>query len=126
MVRKTHMAVEDYLEAILMIQKENHHVRSIDIAEHLEVKKPSVTYATQKLKELNYITMDENGFIILTESGFTIANQILNRHRLLTQFFMLLGVDEETAAKDACKIEHDLSETTFNAICMHAEKYGDN
>lgn len=124
MEKKTHMAVEDYLETILMLKEKNQTVRSIDIAEHLDVKKPSVTYATQKLKDLNHILMDENGFITLTESGFAIADRILKRHHLLTQFFMALGVDEATAAEDACKVEHDLSEVTFDAICKHAEKYG--
>ncbi len=124
MEQKTHMAVEDYLEAILMLTEKNRTVRSIDIAEHLNVKKASVTYATPKLKYLNYNVMDNHGFITLTESGLAIADSILRRPHLLTQFFMNLGVDVTIATEDACKVEHDLSEATFDAICKHAKKFG--
>ena len=113
---------EDYLEAMLMMREQHGYVRSIDIAAELGVTKPSVTYATKRLRENGYITMDKEGLITLTESGYTIASRIYERHKTLTAFFVRLGVDEETAREDACKVEHDLSEQTYNAIKRHAEK----
>ena len=115
--------VEDYLEAILMIKEEKGYVRSIDIAELLNVKKPSVTYATKMLKEKGYIIMDENNYIILTDSGMKIASDTLDRHRVLTKVFIMLGVDEEIAKKDACRVEHDLSPETYAAIERHVREY---
>lgn len=115
---------EDYLEAMLMMQEKNGYVRSIDIAEQLGVTKPSVSYATKRLRENGYITMDKDGLIRLTEQGYSIAQRMYSRHKLLTEFFVQLGVDEETAADDACKVEHDISETTFRAICRHAGQNG--
>lgn len=116
--------VEDYLEAILMIKEKKGNVRSIDVAEQLCVRKPSVTYATKMLKEKGYITMDESSQIILTEDGMKIASETLNRHRVLTKVFMMLGVDEKTAIKDACLVEHDLSPETYSAIEKHIKEYG--
>ncbi len=113
---------EDYLEAMLMMREQHGYVRSIDIAAELGVTKPSVSYATKRLRENGYITMDKEGLITLTESGYTIASRIYERHKTLTAFFVRLGVDEETAREDACKVEHDLSEQTYNAIKRHAEK----
>ena len=109
-------ASEDYLEAMLMMQKEHGYVRSIDIAEKLGVTKPSVTYATKRLRENGYITMDKDGLITLTEQGMSIASSMLDRHQTLTLFLMALGVDRETAEADACKMEHDISDSTFEAI----------
>lgn len=116
-----HKASEDYLEAMLMMQEKNGYVRSIDVAAQLGVTKPSVTYATKRLREAGYITMDSDAYITLTETGMEIAQRIYGRHKLLTEFFMHLGVDAQTAREDACKVEHDLSEETFNAICKHAK-----
>lgn len=113
-------ASEDYLEAMLMMKEKHGFIRSIDIAEELGVTKPSVTYATKRLRENGYITMDRNDLITLTDSGMKIAAQIYNRHKLLTEFFIRLGVEANTAREDACKVEHDLSEETFGAICRHA------
>ena len=118
---KIQKAAEDYLEAMLMMQESHGFIRSIDIAEHLHVTKPSVTYATKRLRGSGYITMDKDGLITLTDSGMEIADRIYTRHKLLSEFFVHLGVDEQTAREDACKVEHDLSETTFDAICRHAK-----
>ena len=113
-------AAEDYLEAMLMMQKKHGYIRSIDIAEFLGVTKPSVTYTTKRLKENGYITMDRDGLITLTASGLAIAENMLDRHHTLTRFLMALGIDAATAEADACKIEHDISQKTFDAICAHA------
>ncbi len=113
---------EDYLEAMLMMREKHGYVRSIDIAAELGVTKPSVSYATKRLRENGYITMDKEGLITLTEAGYAIASRVYERHRTLTAFFVRLGVNEETAREDACKVEHDLSEETYNAIKRHAEK----
>ena len=113
-------ASEDYLEAMLMMQKEHGYVRSIDIAEKLGVTKPSVTYATKRLRENGYITMDKDGLITLTETGMAVAAEMLKRHKALTKFLIMLGVDENTAQEDACKLEHDLSQQSFDAIYSHA------
>ena len=115
-------AAEDYLEAMLMMQQKHGYIRSIDIAEQLGVTKPSVTYTTKRLRESGHITMDRDGLITLTASGMAIAERMLDRHHTLTRFLMALGVDEETAESDACKLEHDLSQTSFDAICRHAWK----
>ena len=115
-------AAEDYLEAMLMMQKKHGYIRSIDIAEFLGVTKPSVTYTTKRLKENGYITMDKDGLITLTDAGMQIASKMLQRHRTLTRFLVSLGVEPETAEEDACKMEHDISDQTFKAICDHARK----
>ena len=113
-------AAEDYLEAMLMMQEQHGFIRSIDVAEQLHVTKPSVSYATKRLRENGYITMEADGRITLTESGLGIARRIYERHKLLTEFFVHLGVDRQTAREDACRVEHDISEKTFDAICRHA------
>ena len=115
-------ATEDYLEAMLMMQKKHGYIRSIYIAEFLGVTKPSVTYTTKRLKENGYITMDKDGLITLTDAGMQIASKMLQRHQTLTRFLVSLGVDPETAEEDACKMEHDISDQTFKAICDHARK----
>lgn len=123
--RVTHLKIqkasEDYLETMLMLQESRGYIRSIDIAEHLGVTKPSVSYATKRLRENGYITMDKDGLITLTESGMAIAKSMFQRHKLLTEVFVKLGVEPDIAAEDACKIEHDLSQSTFDAICRLAE-----
>ena len=120
-----HRAAEDYLEAMLMMREQHGYIRSIDVAEHLGVTKPSVTYATKRLKQNGFITIDRDGLITLTESGMEIADRIYTRHKTLTELFMRIGVDEKTAREDACKVEHDLSEKTFAAICEHVAKQKD-
>ena len=114
---------EDYLEAMLMMQEKHGFIRSIDIAAELGVTKPSVSYATKRLRENGYITMDKDGLITLTPAGMEIASRVYDRHKTLTQFFMHLGVDEKTAREDACKVEHDLSEETFRCMKAHYMNY---
>lgn len=118
---KIRKSAEDYLEAMLVMQERHGYIRSIDIATELNVTKPSVSYATKRLRENGYITMDKEGLITLTEKGLEIAESMYERHRLLTQFFVRLGINEDVAREDACKIEHDLSEETFRAIKNHVE-----
>ncbi len=113
---KIQKAAEDDLEAMLMLKEQKGYIRSVDIAQMLDVKKPSVTYSTKRLRENGYITMSNDGLISLTESGMEIANRIYTRHKVLTLFFIKLGVPEEIAREDACKVEHDLSPETFEAI----------
>ena len=119
---KIQKSAQDYLETMLMLHQSRGQVRSIDVAEHLGVTKPSVSYATKRLRENGYITMDSDGLITLTPTGMDIAQSMFNRHTVLTEMLVSLGVDEETAREDACKIEHDISEKTFEALCRHAEK----
>ncbi len=117
-------SAEDYLEAILMIKEKKGYVRSIDIANQLSVSKPSVSYATKRLRENGYITFNEDGMISLTDSGMEIASKIYTRHRVLTDIFKALGVSDDVAAEDACKIEHNLSVETFEALCKYAKDQG--
>ena len=114
-------ASEDYLEAMLMMKEKHGYIRSIDVAEQLGVTKPSVTYTTKRLRENGYITMDKDGFITLSESGMQIASSMLERHRMLSSFLMALGVDEETALQDACRMEHIISDASFDAIKRHTQ-----
>ena len=116
---KIRQSAEDYLEAMLMMKERHGYIRSIDVAAQLGVTKPSVSYATKRLRENGYITMEPDGLITLTDSGMAIAERIYTRHKLLTKYLTALGVDEETAREDACKIEHDISEQTFDAIRRH-------
>lgn len=116
---KIRRSAEDYLEAMLVLKERHGFIRSIDIASELGVTKPSVTYTTKRLRENGFITMDAGKMITLTDSGMEIASRIYKRHKLLTEYFIALGVDEKTAREDACKVEHDVSEKTFEAICRH-------
>ena len=118
-----HKSAEDYLEAMLMLKEERGYIRSIDVAEKLGVTKPSVSYATKRLRESGYITLDPAGMIVLLPPGLEIAERIYERHKLLTELLTDLGVSPETARADACKIEHDLSAETFDAIRKHAQQY---
>ena len=115
-------SAEDYLEAILVIGNRRSVVRSIDIANELGFSKPSVSVAMKKLRESGHIEMDKDGFIHLLPSGQKIAEQIYERHRILTDFFVYLGVSEAVASADACKIEHDLSSETFEKIKAHVRR----
>ena len=115
-------SAEDYLETMLMLKEEHGYIRSVDIAGHLGVTKPSVSYATKNLRENGYITMANDGHITLTDKGMEIADKIYTRHKVLTEFLVGLGVDPDIAREDACLIEHDIHEETFEAICRHADK----
>ncbi len=116
---KIQESAENYLEAILMITNEKGSCRSIDVAQFLEFSKPSVSRAMGLLRENGYVIMDENGLLSLTESGKEIADRILERHELLTKWLIRLGVCEETAQADACRIEHVISVETFEKIKAH-------
>ncbi len=118
-----HKSSEDYLETILMLKERNGMVRSIDIANELNYSKASVSIAMKKLRENQYIEVDAEGFIALTDAGYQIASNIYDRHRLLTQFFIRIGVNPETAEQDACRIEHDLSQETFEKLLIHARSH---
>ena len=110
---------EDYLEKILQISKEKENVHAIDIARGLSFSKPSVSVAMNKLKEQGYIEINDKGEITLTPSGLAIAEKTLEKHTILTEMLVHLGVDEETAREDACKMEHDISDKTWAAIKKH-------
>lgn len=114
---------ENYLEMILILKNETGVVRSIDIARAMSFTKPSVSRAMSILKKAGHITMDEEGLIELTESGLQIAEQIYNRHRLLTEWLIAIGVSEKTAVADACRVEHVISQETFDIIGEHVKKY---
>ncbi|MBD5490354.1 MAG: metal-dependent transcriptional regulator [Lachnospiraceae bacterium] len=117
-----HESAEDYLETILILKERSGQVRSIDIATEMNYSKPSISVAMKKLRENGYIQMDPAGYITLTDSGYAIASNIYDRHKVLTAFFVSLGVDEKTATEDACRIEHDLSPVTYEKIREHALK----
>ena len=111
---------EMYLETIYVLSKKGKPVRSIDVCEHMGFSKPSVSRAVGILKNGGYVVMDKNGYLSLTEEGLRAAERTYERHRLLTSFFIALGVSEATAAEDACKIEHVISDETINAMKKHA------
>ena len=113
---------EMYLETILTLSREQPHVRSIDISESMGYSKPSISRAMGLLKTGGYIEVDKDGFITLTESGREIAEKIFERHTILTQMLVGLGVDRETAAADACKMEHGISDVSLEAIKRHLEQ----
>lgn len=113
---------EMYLETILILSQRGA-VRSLDVAEYMHFSKPSVSRAVSLLKNGGFIVVDKNGFIELTDAGREVADSMYERHRLLTSLLTMLGVDEETAAEDACKIEHDISEKSFEAIKKHVKLY---
>ncbi len=112
---------EMYLETILQLSRKQSRVRSIDVVETIGYSKPSVSRAVGLLKQGGYLNVLEDGSLILTDEGRMVAERTFERHRVLTAFFLALGVDEETAASDACKIEHDISDKTFEAIKRHTE-----
>ena len=114
-------SAEDYLEAMLVLQEKHGYIRSIDIANHLGVTKPSVSYAVKRLREGGYLTMDENSFIKLTPAGMEIANKIYTREKVLTRFFIYLGVDEKTFEEWLHGAYNALSEESFLALKSHFE-----
>lgn len=109
-------SAENYLEAILMLQKKNGYARSVDVAAMLNFSKPSISVAMKNFRENGYINMEYNGHITLTEKGMKIAKKTYDRHNLLSKILLSIGVSEKTAAEDACKIEHDLSEETYEKL----------
>lgn len=116
---KIQESAEMYLETILVLSKQSAYVRSIDIATELNYKKPSISVAMKNLRENGFIVMDENGFISLTESGRAIAETMYERHTLITDWLIRLGVDKDIATEDACRIEHVISQESFEAIKNH-------
>ena len=119
---KTGESAETYLETILILSSTKGAVRSIDIANELEYSKPSVSVAMKNLRETGYIIVDDDGHISLTESGRDIAETMYRRHRVLSEFLTALGVDEKTALNDACRIEHVISEQSFEKIRDHFKR----
>ena len=113
---------EMYLETILTLTQTKGRVRSIDVSEHMGYSKPSVSRAIGLLKSGGYLTVGADGSLELTDVGLEVAERIYERHTVITDFLTFIGVDKETAAEDACKIEHDISNTTLNAIKNHLEK----
>lgn len=123
---KIQESAENYLETIYILRKKMGSVRSIDIVNHLGFSKPSVSNAMKMFRENGYVTVDDGGFITLTDLGLEIAEKMYKRHEVLSSVLVALGVSEEVAREDACKIEHYLSDETFDAIVRHAEKYKKN
>lgn len=117
---------EMYLETIYILSKKHGAVRSIDVGEYMGFSKPSVSRAVGILKNGGYVTTDADGFLSLTDAGLEVAHKIYERHTTLTNYLIRLGVSENTAETDACKIEHDISDETFEAIKRHAKKYENN
>jgi len=120
---RLHRSGEDYLEAMLILDQKHGYVRSSDVAEQLSVTKPSVTNATRLLREGGFLTMDEEKLIHLTELGREVAESIYERHCILTEGLIYLGVDPETAEQDACRIEHDISRETFEKLKEYWERF---
>ena len=114
-------SAEDYLERILQLQESKERVISLDIANSMNYSKASVSRAMKNLRENGYIVVDSSGVITLTDKGYEIASRIYERHKTIAKVLIMLGVSEENAYKDACKIEHDLSEETYVAIKKHME-----
>ena len=116
-----HESAENYLETILMLSKERPVVRAVDIANELDFKKSSVSIAMKNLREANHITVTKEGYIYLTESGQKIAETIYERHQLLSSWLTTLGVDPKVAEEDACRIEHHISDESFEALKQHCK-----
>ena len=113
---KLHASGEDYLEAILILHKQKGVVRSVDVARHMEVSKPSVSHAVTTLRDGGFLTMDEDYFLHLTDIGREVAEQIYEKHRFFTERLIAAGVDPETAERDACRIEHVISDESFQCL----------
>ncbi len=114
---------EMYLETILILSKEKKYVRSIDVCEYMGYSKPSISRAVSLLRNEGYLDMDDRGYLSLTEQGRDIAEKIYERHQVLTKVLTELGVDKKSAAEDACRIEHVISDETFAAIKAHVQNY---
>ena len=113
---KIHASGEDYLEAVLVLQKKQGMVRSIDLARHMGFSKASISHAVGVLRDGGFLTMDEDGFLHLTDIGREVAEKIYERHCFFTKHFISIGVDPETAEADACRIEHDISAETYERL----------
>ena len=113
---------EMYLETILVLSQRQRYVRSIDVAEHMGYSKPSVSRAVSLLKQGEYITVDREGFLYLTDAGREVAEKIYERHTLLTELLISIGVDPEVAEADACRVEHDISDETFSKLKAHLHR----
>ena len=122
-MKKTHESAEDYLENILILRERNGNVRSIDIVNEMNYSKPSISIAMKKLRAEGLVEMDLNGYITLTAQGEEIAQRIYKRHRLLKKVLMAIGVEEETAAEEACRIEHDINDDTYDKINAFYNKH---
>ena len=120
-----HESAEDYLETILILFERNGQVRSIDIVNEMNFSKPSISIAMKKLRENGFIRMDVNGLITLTDAGREIAERIYSRHKLLTRVLVAIGIDEKKAADEACKIEHDIDDETYEKIGDFYKKYSE-
>ena len=118
-----HESGEMYLETIHVLLKKNGAVRSVDISEYMGYSKPSISRAVGLLKKQGYITVDGSGYITLTETGLAVADKIYERHNVLSNLLIALGVDPETAAEDACRLEHAISDQSFEAIKKHLENF---
>ena len=116
---------EMYLETIYILSKKSSAVRSIDVGDYMGYSKPSVSRAVSILKKGGYVLMDKDGYLSLTDAGLEIAHKIYERHTLLTNFLVRLGVDQDTAVEDACKMEHDISDKTFEALKQHARSHNE-
>ena len=116
---------EMYLETIYILSQKSSSIRSIDVGDYMGFSKPSVSRAVGILKKGGYVVMDKDGYLSLTDSGLEVAKKIYERHTTLTDFLVRLGVDKNTAVEDACKMEHDISDETFEALKRHANKYSD-
>lgn len=119
---KIYASGEDYLEAVLVLQKEKGMVRSVDLARHMGFSKPSISHAVGVLKNDGFLTVDEDGYLHLTEDGREVAEKIYERHQFFTEQLVAVGVDRETAERDACRIEHAISEETFQKLKASVEK----
>ena len=117
-----HESAEMYMETIYLLSQHQTHVRSIDVAEHMGYSKPSVSRAVSLLKQEGYVLMDADGFLTLTQSGQAVAEKIFERHKVLSRMLIALGVSPEIAAEDACKIEHVISDESFDAIKKYLDK----
>jgi len=120
-----HEAAENYIETIYMLRRRNGSCRSVDVAAELGYSKPTISVMMKNLRENGYIRIDEGGELVLTESGMEIALRMYERHEIIARCLMLLGVTEETAYRDSCKIEHDLSDETFEAIKKYLARFGE-
>lgn len=125
MILKIQESAENYLETILILSKRIGNVRSIDIVNELNFSKPSISIAMKHLRENGYIQVDKGGFITLSPSGLTIAETIYERHTILSQWLVHLGVDKITATEDACRMEHVISAKSFEAIKNHVQTHGE-
>ena len=119
---KIYASGEDYLEAVLVLHKEKGMVRSVDLARHMGFSKPSISHAVGVLKNGGFLTVDEDGYLHLTEDGREVAEKIYERHQFFTEQLVAVGVDRETAERDACRIEHAISEETFQKLKASVEK----